>query len=51
MAFMYNACPSDLPCLVLDAEIHRPGVEIDAAVALVLVGEISHWGSPLFESG
>jgi len=35
---------------VLDAEVHRSGVQVDAAIVLVGVGEESHWVSSFFES-
>jgi len=35
----------DLSFAVLDAEVHRSGVQVDAAIVLVTVCEESHWGS------
>src|SRR6266498_2728897 len=32
----------DLPIVVQDADVHRPGVEIDAAVCLMLCGGKAH---------
>jgi hypothetical protein len=41
----------DLSFLVEDAEIHRPGMQIDAAVKFVLLGVKSHLRPPFSEIG
>jgi hypothetical protein len=34
----------DRPGLVQDADVHRPGMQIDTAVVSVTLGVESHWG-------
>ena len=45
------AMHEDLAALVEDADIHRPGVQVDAAVKWVLSGVQSHEVSSFFVNG
>jgi len=40
----------NFPFTVLDTEVHRSGVQVDAAIVLMGVGEESHWVSSFSES-